>query len=253
MREYFTTESPKRHAKFASRTSWRPGGRQAIALLIAATILNTYATANLAAPKLNSKTSIGTITINGVVKINGSPVMSGQTLFSGSHIRIGPESESTLELGNLARLKLEAETSLTLESSELGLSASLDNGTLRGLMPAGIRGGITTSDASIKTDAGQPAAFTVRVDSCSTTLTVQAGQVKIRSANYERSLLAGETLSTGEAQLPSGTHNNLSNGKKVGLAIGIGGAIAILLIALTREEPVVDGSFGGSVVNPSPR
>src|SRR5206468_2453102 len=147
---------------------------------------------------------------------------------------------SALELGNLVRLKLEAETSLMLESSDLGLSASLDNGSVRALVPGGIRGSITTPDASITTDGSQPAAFTLRVDSCSTTLSVQAGQVKMRSANYERSLRVGETLSTGAAQLPSGTQNNLSKGKKIGLGIGIGGAIAILLIALTREEPVLD-------------
>src|SRR5204862_370398 len=152
----------------------------------------------------------GTITINGIVNINGSPVMSGQTLFSGSNIRVGPESESALELGNLVRLKLEAETSLMLESSDLGLSASLDKGSVRALVPGGIRGSITTPDASITTDGSQPAAFTLRVDSCSTTLSVQAGQVKMRSANYERSLRVGETLSTGAAQLPSGTQNNLS-------------------------------------------
>ena len=251
MREYFTGEALSRGANFA--TNWRRGGRKAIALMIATAILSLYATANSATPKLNSKTSMGTITINGIVQINGSRVVSGQTLFSGSNIRIGPESESTLDLGNLARLKLEAETSLTLESSDLGLSASLDNGTMRALVPGGIRGGITTADASITTDAGQPAVFSVLVDSCSTTLSVQTGRVEIRFGDNVRSVASGQSFSTGGSPIPPGPQQNLSNRKRVGLVIGIGGAIAILLIALTHEEPVVDGSFGGSVVNPSPR
>jgi ferric-dicitrate binding protein FerR (iron transport regulator) len=252
MRGYFTGEAPKRLENLPQPRNWRRTVRQAVARLIATAILSTYASAGSAAPTLKSKSAIGTVTVDGVIQVNGSPAISGQTLFSGSSIRTSTESESTLELGNLARLKLEAETSLMIESSTLGLSASLDEGALRAFVPAGVQAGIITPDARITTDASQPAAFNVRVDSCSTTLSVQAGQVKIRSANYERSLLAGETLSTGDAQLPSGTQHNLSNGKKVGFVIGIGGVIAILVIALTREEPVVEGSFGGTVA-PSPR
>ena len=252
MREYFTAEALRSHADFARPRNLRRSGCRLVAILVAAAILSLYASAGLGAPKLISKSAIGTVRVDGVVQINGSPVMSGQTLFSGSSIRTSTESESILNLENLARFKLEAETSLTIESSKLGLSASLDEGAVSALVPGGVQAGINTADASITNEASPPAAFTVRVDSCTTTLSVEAGQVKIRSANYERTLLAGETLSTGDAQLPSGTQHNLSNGKKVGLVIGIGGAIAILLvIALTREEPVVDGPFGGTVIAPS--
>jgi len=218
-----------------------------MALLIATAILNLYGTLSSAAPELNSKT-IGSVTVQGAVQINGAPVISGQTLFSGSRIRTSTESESILDLGNLARLKLDAETSLTIESSRLGLSASLDNGVVRALVPGGVQADITTADASITTDVSHPAAFSVSVDSCSTTLSVQAGRVRIRYANYLRSLRAGESLSTGDPQLPNGTHNNLSKGKKIGLVMGIGGAITILLIALTREERIDEGSFGGCVI-----
>jgi ferric-dicitrate binding protein FerR (iron transport regulator) len=252
MREYLTGEL-RAAAIFIRSRNWQGSGRQAIALLIATAILCLYAPVGSAAPKLNSKSAIGAITAEGVVQINGSPVLSGQTLFSGSSIRTSPETECTLELGNLARLKLEAETSLMLESSKLGLSASLDNGVVRALVPGGVPAGINTGDASITTDANQTASFSVRVDSCSTTLSVQAGRVEIRSANYERSVAAGESFSTGVAQLSTGGQHYLSNRKKVGLLIGIGGAIVILLIALRGETPVNETTFGGSVANPSPR
>jgi hypothetical protein len=140
-----------------------------------------------------------------------------------------------------------------IESSKLDLSASLDKGAVRAIVPGGVQAAIITVDASITTDASQPAAFSVRADSCSTTLSVQVGQVKIRSANYEQSLRAGESFSTGDVPLPSGTQHKLSNGKTAGLVIGIGAAIAILVIAMTREEPPVEDSFGGNVVVPSPR
>jgi len=252
MRECFTAESLRSRANFALPRNRRVSQRRLIAISVAAALLSLNASAGLAAPKLISKSAIGTVRVDGVVEIDGSPVISGQTVFSGTSIRTSTESESTLHLDNLARLKLEAETSLMIESSKLGLSASLDQGAVRAIVPGGVQAGIITTDASITTDAGQPAAFSVRADSCSTTLSVEAGKVKIRSADYERSLRAGESFSTGGAQLPSRTHN-LSNGKTVGLVVGIGGAIAILVIALTREEPVVEASFGGTVANPSPR
>jgi hypothetical protein len=120
--------------------------------LIVSAILSLNATAKPLPASVDLKPAIGTVTVKGIVQINGAPGISGQTLFSRSSIRTSTEGESTLELVSRARLKLEAETSLMLESSELGLSASLDNGTVRVFVPAGIRGGLTTADASITKD-----------------------------------------------------------------------------------------------------
>lgn len=251
MREYLAGKALRRPANFPRPTNWQRGGRPGIALLIAAAILGLYSTPSSAEPKLNSQSAIGTLTVDGVVSVSGSPVLSGQTLFSGCSISTSTESESTIHLGNLAHLKLDAETSLTLESSKLGLSASLDNGVVRALVSRGVQADITTADASITTDADQPAVFLVRVDSCSTTLSVQTGRVAIRSANYVRSVPAGESFSTSGAQLPSGTQHNFSKRKKVGLLIGIGGAISILLIALTGKEHVEEMPGGGCVIVPS--
>ena len=234
---------------FPAVSSWRRGGRQATAFLIATAVLSLYAPASSAAPNLNSKPAIGAITVNGVVKINGLPVISGQTVFSGSSIRTLTEAESTLELGNLARFKLEAETSLTLESSKLSLSDSLDSGAVRAIVPGGIRADIRTADASIRTDGSQLAVFSVLVDSCSTALSVQAGRVDIRSGNNLKSVSSGESFSTSGAPLPPGPQHNFNNRKKVGLLTGIGVAIAILLIALTGEKHVDETpSFGGCVI-----
>lgn len=253
MQKYFTGRAVKRLAKFSGSGNWRRPARQAIALLIATAILNLYATANSAAPNLNVNPAIGTVTITGGVRINGSPGMSGQTLFSGSSIRTLSGAESTLELANRARLRLEAETSLKLESSALGLSASLDDGTVRVFAPAGIVGRMTTADASITADANQPAIFSVLADSCNTTVFVQSGRLEVHSANKIRSVSAGERVSTGGAPALPAPPQNLSGRKKAGLFLGIGGAIAILLMALTGKKKVTETpSFGGCVIILSP-
>jgi hypothetical protein len=205
-------------------------------------------------PNLNANPAVGVLTVGGVVEVNGAPAVSGQTLFSGCNIRTSTASESTLDLGNVARLKLGAETSLRLESSQLGLSASLDSGGVRALVPGGVRVDIITADASIAADASQLAVFSVLVDACSTNLSVHTGRVEIRAGNNVRSVSSGESFSTaGGAPLPSGSQQNLSNSKKIGLFLGIGAAVAILVVAITggdqKQQP---SSFGGCVVVPSP-
>lgn len=253
MREYFTGEALRRPMNFPTASSLRRGGRQATALLIATAVLSLYAPTSSAAPNLNSTPAIGAITVTGVVQINGLPVISGQTILSGSSIRTSTGAEATLELGNLARLKLEAETSLTLESSKLSLSASVDSGVVRALVPGGIRADIRTADASIRTDGSQFAVFSVLADSRNTTLSVQTGRLEIRSGNKVRSVSSGESFSTGGAPLPPGPQQNLSQRKKIGLFLGIGGAVAILLIALTGKEKGEEMLFGGCVIASSVR
>lgn len=252
MRKNFTRQALRRLAKFGGPRNWRRAGRRTIALLVASAILSLYVTASSAAPNVNLKPVMGTVKATGAVQLNESPVLSGQTLFSGSRIRTSRDAESIVELGNLARLRLEAETSLMLESSGLSLSASLENGTVRVFVPRGMRSAITTADASITTDAGQTATFSVTVDACSTTLIVEAGRVEIRSLDYVRSVSSGERFST-EAPSPPEPQQNLSGRKKAGLFLGIGGAITILLIALTGKKKVTETpSFGGCVIAPSP-
>jgi hypothetical protein len=252
MREYFTRRPPGRSASFAPSRNWRRAARQVIAILIVSAILSLNATARPLPATVELKPAIGTVTVKGIVQINGAPVLSGQTLFSGSSIRTSTEGESTLELGSRARLKLEAETSLMLESSELGLSASLDQGSVRVFVPVGIRSGLTTADASITTDTSQPAVFSVLTDSCNTILSVQTGRLEIRSGNRVSFVSSGERFATGGAPLPPGPQQqNLSQRKKIGLFLGIGGAIAILLIALTGKEKVEEMPGGGCVIVPS--
>ena len=255
MRKYFAVETlggavilPR------SITVWRKHARQALALLIATAILHLWATAFAApalTPKANSNSSIGMLTVEGTVEVSGAPAVTGQTVFSGSNIRTSPGSESVLDLGNLAHLKLGGETSLTLESSKLAFSASLHKGVVRALVPAGVRADIQTAEAWITIDANQLAVFSVQSDSCSTTLSVQTGRVEMRAGGNVRSVSSGERFST-ESGWPfqSAPRQSLSGGKKIGLFLGIGAAIAILLIAVTGGDQEKQPS-GGCVIAPS--
>jgi hypothetical protein len=242
--------------KVAGLTNLKRCTRQAIATFIATALLNLIATAGYAKPRLGPDVTaaavIGTLVVNGTVTVNGSPAVSGQTLFTGSGIITSAESESTLDLQNQARLKLERETLLRIESSKAGLSAALDVGVMRALIPTSVRAGIRTPDAMITPDPSQAAAFSLLVDECNTTLIVETGRVEIQSRNNVISISAGKSFSTGGGpQAPPSSHS-LSGRKKVGLIVGIGGAVAILLLALRGDAQRDEGSFGGCVTTLSP-
>jgi hypothetical protein len=222
---------------FTGLMTSRRNARRAVAVGIATAILNLSATVAFASPGPGSSIFTGMIDVGGVVTINGLPAISGQTLFSGSSIVTAQRSESTLDLGNLTRLQLDAETDLTLEFSRSGLSASLENGSLHGFIPVGVRADIITADASVATDARQPAAFSIQVDSCTTTISVQTGRVEIRTGNKMRSVTAGQSFSTAYGSLiPPAPQQNPGNHKRVGLFAGIGAAIAVLLVAITGRD-----------------
>lgn len=247
MREHFTGYHPDKAAKFPPPVEWRRG-RQAMALLIATAVFCLNVPARTGPLKPNSRSAVGTVNFDGAVQVDGSPVVSGQTLFFGCRVRTSPATECILELSNLARLKLEAETSVTLEASELNLSASLNNGGVRVAVPEGIAAIITTADTSITTDASQFVVFRVIADSCSTTVSVQSGRVEVHSLHNLRSVSSGESFSTGAAPLPTGPQD-FNRRKRVALVLAVGGAVAILIMALQGEEPEED--FGGTVIVPS--
>jgi ferric-dicitrate binding protein FerR (iron transport regulator) len=210
--------------------------RRAVAVGIATAILNLSAPLACAAPEPFSSVSTAMITVGGVVTINGSPVIWDQTLFYGSSIVTGQRSESTLDFGNLTRLKLDAETALTLEfsRSSLSLSASLESGAVRGFIPTGTRVEIITADASIASDPRQPAVFSVQVESCVTTVSVQTGRVEINTGNSVRAVIAGESFTTAhDSPTPAAPQQDPGNNKRVGLFAGIGAALAVLVVAIT--------------------
>src|SRR5437660_9331526 len=127
--------------------------RRVIALSIATSLFNVTMIA--AESMRHLKSSMGIINIVGTVKINGQNALSRQTLFSGSSIVTSASSESLIEYGNLARLKLAAESDLTVDSSQQYISGSLQEGEVLCFLPVGVSLELKTADFSIATDASE--------------------------------------------------------------------------------------------------
>src|SRR6266496_3311421 len=223
--------------------------RRIIALSVATALLHITMIAAAVLPR--SESSMGIINIVGVVKINGQNAMSGQTVFANSRVLTAANSESLIEYRNLARLKLEAESDLTVDASKQRIAGSLRKGQMLGSVPAGVSLDFQTADFSIATDAGNPVTFSVHTQECEgTSLSVRAGTVNVRAGDKVRSLKAGEDFSTFADASTQNPQNSFSHRKRVGLIIGIGAAIAVVLaVVLGNRNQTTAG--GGCVVVPS--
>jgi len=217
--------------------------RRVIALSIATALFNVTM---IAAVLPRSEPSMGIINIVGLVKINGQNTMSGQTVFSNSRVLTGANSASLIEYGNLARLKLEAESDLIVDTSRERIAGSLRKGRLLGSVPAGVSLDFQTADVSIATAAGKPVTFSVRTQECEgTSLSVSEGTVDVRTGDKVLTLKAGDNFSTFvDATTTQGTPQNFSHRKRVGLIIGISAAVTILLIAVIGRDHEVTAPGG---------
>ena len=224
--------------------------RRGIATSVATALLNVITMAAVSSPR--SESSMGNINVLGTVKINGQNALSGQTLFSGSRIVTSAGSVSLIEFGNFARLKLGAESDLTVDSSWQRISGSLQKGEVLGSLPAGVSLDFKTSDFSMATDASERVIFTIQTKECDgTNLSVREGTVNVRAGDKVRTVKAGENFSTfADGAATQGAQNNFSHRKRVGLIIGIGAAIGVVLaVVLGNRNQQTTG--GGCVVVPS--
>jgi hypothetical protein len=252
MRKYFAAIVSLEVVGITGLIISRPARRRAVAVLIATAMLNLCTTLAFASPKADAPVPTGITTVGGVVTIDGLRALSGQTLFSGSSIVTGQQSESRLDLGNLANLKLYGESKLVMEFSGSTLSGWLEKGILHSFVPAGVRADIVTADASISTDPHQLAAFSIQVQSGTTTVSVDTGRVEIRAGNSLKSVTAGESFSTARGESPPPqTQQNSNNRKWVWVFLGIGAAVAIVAIAIAGQdnEPPCEG--GAVILSPT--
>jgi hypothetical protein len=226
--------------------------RGAIALTVALAVLNCTVMAAPSARKAPNP-SIGMVTVTGNVTINGSEARSGQSLFPTSTIVTSTDSESLIEFAGAARLKLAAQTNLTVDSSSERISGILNDGRLEGLLPAGVMLDFTTADSSITTSTAEPVVFSIQSGVCSgTTLSVQTGSVNIQAAGNLRTVKAGETFSTSpNSSAPQASRNSLNHRKRLGLLIGIGATIGIILGVVLGKSGKNQSPFGGCVIAPS--
>jgi len=190
--------------------------------------------------------SVGSISLVGTALVNGQNATSGQTLFSKSRIVTSSKSESMIDFANAAHLRVAEQTDLSVESSANHVAVVLSQGDLKCLVPNGISFDLRTTDASINISPDEPVIFDVTTTECAgTTISVEKGQLQISAAENERTLTAGETLTTVRSP-PNKFHLR----KQTGLWILIGAAVGVLLAAVIGSKPTGEAApfFGGCVV-----
>jgi FecR protein len=224
----------------------RRRGRQALALCIAAAMLSIPALVVFGSPSSGVKTATGQIVVHGDVTVNSTPATTGQTLFSGSTISTNEDSQSLVELGNTARLRLNPETSLAIGFSESSVSGTLTKGSVDYISPAGVSAVITTADGVIVPDSNGEAQFQVQMLDGKTFLSVTTGKVEMRNGDTVRSVSAGESASTAPGSALPPQQNGMSDKKKWGLIILFGGVGAIIIWAIVGKDSCKVFSPAGS-------
>lgn len=218
--------------------------RRALALLAAAALLTAAGPTRAATESARRPAPSGQIALAAGLNVDGLPAVAGQTVFPGSSFDTAANSRSALELGNRARLELSGATTLRLEFSDESLGGVLGAGAARVSVPRSVNASLTTADASVVSDAADPALFTLEVSAEGTTLSVQSGRVEMRAGGASRAAGAGETLRAAHGSQPAPPQgNSLSSRKRAGLFIGIAAAVAtVLLIIAGRDND--DEEFG---------
>jgi hypothetical protein len=234
----------------------RSWSRKSIAFGIAFAVLSVYSMATLASQRSTGPS--GELSVSGDVTINGQPAISGATVFSGSVISTAVNSSATVGLGKLGRVELLPSTSVKLTFNETSISAALDAGRVRVSTAAGVSSVVTTKDGAAIADASDAAAFMVDVECGNTIVASQAGRVELRAGNKSTPVAAGTQETAGTAQpgtrctrLTTATQfGKLHGGALAALLLGVGGAIAAIIVAATHRNNL---NFGGviNVVSPT--
>jgi ferric-dicitrate binding protein FerR (iron transport regulator) len=223
--------------------------QRALALAAAAALLNAAgpAGAAFAAESARGPAPSGQVFLASGLNVDGLPAVAGQTVFPGSSFETGSGSRGTLELCNRARLELSGGASLKLDFKDDGLSGTLGAGGARLSVPRSVAATLATADASVVSDASDPALFTLHVSEEGTMLAVQSGRVEMRAGGATRTAGAGESLRAAHGSQPAPPQgNSLSSGKRAGIFVGIAAAVAAVLLIIAGRDDNDDEDFGGT-------
>jgi hypothetical protein len=142
----------------------------------------------------------GEITVSGQVTVNGQSVVSNTTIVSGAVIATAGGSSAVISLGNLGRVELLENSSMTLRFAETNISGVLDQGKARVSNPAGVATTIATKHAMVIADVGQADNFAVEVECSHTHVDTTAGAVTMREGSDDKQVAAGSTATAGNMQ-----------------------------------------------------
>jgi ferric-dicitrate binding protein FerR (iron transport regulator) len=214
------------------------GARRACALLAAAALLNAAGLrAHAAAESARRPAPFGQVALAAGLTVDGLPAVAGQTIFTGSSFGTDERSRGLIELSNRARLELSGGAELRLDFSDEGLGGTLGAGGARLSTPRSVAASLTTADASVVSDASDPALFTIQVSAEGTRLSVLAGRVEMRAGGGARAAGAGESLHAARGSQPAPPQgNSLSGRQRAGLFVGIAAAVAVVILVLAGRD-----------------
>jgi len=167
--------------------------RKSVTLFTVAAVWCVYSMVAFALPK----DVTGEITVSGQVTVNGQPVVSNTTIVSGAVISTAAGSSAVVSLGNLGRVEILEDSSMTLRFSENSIVAMLDQGKARVANPAGVATTVTTKNATILADTAQADNFMVEVECSHTHVDTTAGSVTMREGSNDKQVVAGTTGTAG--------------------------------------------------------
>ena len=167
--------------------------RKLVTTFTAVAVLCVYTSVAFA----QTKDVAGEITVTGQVTLNGQPAVSNATIVSGSTVVTGANSSAIVSLGRIGRVEVLADSNITLNFSDNGITAILSSGKAKVSNAAGVATSVTTKDTTIIADSGQADSFLVEVECSHTHVDTIAGMVTMREGASDKQIAAGTSASAG--------------------------------------------------------
>jgi hypothetical protein len=220
-----------------------------ITFIVAVGVWTAYSMVTLASPK----ELVGVITVNsGQVTVNGQVTVSNSSVASGSTIVTATGSGATISLGSAGKLELYEDSNLTLRFTDSSITGILSAGKVNVASAPGVATTITTKDATVLADAGQPDNFFVGIECSHTHVDTNAGLVTMRSGINDKQVAAGTDAIAGnlsQTGCPPCMRPGGDTGKFPVAGLGAG-ALAAILIALAGGVGTAIILGGGSTITP---
>lgn len=131
---------------------------RSIALLLVTGLANTFIFAginnNSVKPDDVLTTGVLTTVDDQSVKVNGNPAQDGMTILSGAEITTSKNSGATINLSDLGKVEIKAETSVKLFFTSVNIDLQVVNGQAQLTTFKGIKGVLSDADGKIlRTDS----------------------------------------------------------------------------------------------------
>jgi hypothetical protein len=172
--------------------------RKSVTLVTVAAVWTVYSMVAFALPK----DVAGEITVTGQVTVNGQPAVSNQTILSGAVIGTAAGSSAVVSLGKLGRVEVQENSNLSLNFSETGITATLNDGKAGFSTSAGISTSVATKHMTAIADMGQANNFFVQTACANSWVDTVSGLVTVREGSNDKQVAAGSSEMAGTMGQP---------------------------------------------------